>query len=102
MNTTYADKYKGTCLQVTVDVELVEARGGVALGGFNAPTIYWSFTSADCSELEFNHQPLHLTESLLLTQNVTFPKRILEGQQMNCLNLVLTKSPYNIDIVNLS
>ncbi|VDN09132.1 unnamed protein product [Dibothriocephalus latus] len=47
---------------------------------FNVPTINWSSTSADCPESAFDHQPLHTTEFLLLTQHVTFPTIIREGQ----------------------
>ncbi|VDN16683.1 unnamed protein product [Dibothriocephalus latus] len=55
---------------------------------FNAPTIIWSSSLADCPESAFDYKLLH----------VTFPTRILDGQRMNSLDLVLTKSPENIDI----
>ncbi len=72
----------------------------VIVGDFNAPTINWSSLSADCPESAFDHQLLHIAESLLLTQHVSFPTRVREGQRMNCLDLVFTKSHDNIDIVN--
>nr|VZI46053.1 unnamed protein product [Spirometra erinaceieuropaei] len=70
------------------------------VGDFNAPHINWSSASADCSEAAFDQQLLRTSDNLLLTQRVMFPKRIQEGQQMNCLDLVFTKSSDNIDVVN--
>nr|VZI11365.1 unnamed protein product [Spirometra erinaceieuropaei] len=70
------------------------------VGNFNAPHIVWSSASADCSEAAFDQQLLRTTDNLLLTQHVMFPTRVREGQQMNCLDLVFTKSSDNIDVVN--
>nr|VZI46975.1 unnamed protein product [Spirometra erinaceieuropaei] len=70
------------------------------VGDFNAPHINWSSASADCSEAAFDQQLVRTSDSLLLTQHVMFPTRVREGQQMNCLDLVFTKSSDNIDVVN--
>ncbi|BHF74031.1 hypothetical protein SprV_0401711500 [Sparganum proliferum] len=70
------------------------------VGDFNAPHINWSSASADCSEAAFDQQLLRTSDNLLLTQHVMFPTRVREGQQMNCLDLVFTKSSDNIDVVN--
>nr|VZH99524.1 unnamed protein product [Spirometra erinaceieuropaei] len=70
------------------------------VGDFNAPHIDWSSASADCSEAAFDQQLLRTSDNLLLTQHVMFPTRVREGQQMNCLDLVFTKSSDNIDVVN--
>ncbi|BHF60791.1 hypothetical protein SprV_0100375800 [Sparganum proliferum] len=56
--------------------------------------------SADCSEAAFDQQLLRTSDNLLLTQHVMFSTRVREGQQMNCLDLVFTKSSDNIDVVN--
>ncbi|VDN12575.1 unnamed protein product [Dibothriocephalus latus] len=42
------------------------------VGDFNAPIINWNSSSADCAESAFDHQLLHITQSLLLTQHVTY------------------------------
>ncbi|BHF73879.1 hypothetical protein SprV_0401696300 [Sparganum proliferum] len=70
------------------------------VGDFNAPHINWSSASADCSEAAFDQQLLRTSDNLFLTQHVMFPTRVREGQQMNCLDLVFTKSSDNIDVVN--
>ncbi|BHF63214.1 hypothetical protein SprV_0200620500 [Sparganum proliferum] len=70
------------------------------VGDFHAPHINWSSASADCSEAAFDQQLLRTSNNLLLTQHVMFPTRVREGQQMNCLDLVFTKSSDNIDVVN--
>nr|VZI04138.1 unnamed protein product [Spirometra erinaceieuropaei] len=70
------------------------------VGDFNAPHIDWSSASADCSEAAFDQQLLRTSDNLLLTQHVMFSTRVREGQQMNCLDLVFTKSSDNIDVVN--
>ncbi|BHF80162.1 hypothetical protein SprV_0702328600 [Sparganum proliferum] len=70
------------------------------VGDFNAPHINWSSASADCSDAAFDQQLLRTSDNLLLTQHVMFPTRVREGQQMNCLDLVFTKSSDNIDVVN--
>nr|VZI50138.1 unnamed protein product [Spirometra erinaceieuropaei] len=70
------------------------------VGDFNAPHINWSSASADCSEAAFDQQLLRTSDNLLLTQHVMLPTRVREGQQMNCLDLVFTKSSDNIDVVN--
>ncbi|BHF63952.1 hypothetical protein SprV_0200694800 [Sparganum proliferum] len=70
------------------------------VGDFNAPHINCSSASADCSEAAFDQQLLRTSDNLLLTQRVMFPTRVREGQQMNCLDLVFTKSSDNIDVVN--
>ncbi|BHF59460.1 hypothetical protein SprV_0100241900 [Sparganum proliferum] len=70
------------------------------VGDFNAPHINWSSASADCSKAAFDQQLLRTSDNLLLTQHVMFPMRVREGQQMNCLDLVFTKSSGNIDVVN--
>nr|VZI44070.1 unnamed protein product [Spirometra erinaceieuropaei] len=70
------------------------------VGDFNAPHIDWSPASADCSETTFDQQLLRTSDNLLLTQHVMFPTRVREGQQMNYLDLVFTKSSDNINVVN--
>nr|VZI45693.1 unnamed protein product [Spirometra erinaceieuropaei] len=70
------------------------------VGDFNAPHINWSSASADCSEAAFDQQLLRTSGNLLLTQHVMFRTRVQESQQMNCLDLVFTKSSDNIDVVN--
>nr|VZI48931.1 unnamed protein product [Spirometra erinaceieuropaei] len=70
------------------------------VGDFNAPHIDWSSASADCCEAAFDQQLLRTSDNLLLTQHVMFPTRVREGQQMNCFDLVFTKSSDNIDVVN--
>ncbi|BHF76591.1 hypothetical protein SprV_0501969000 [Sparganum proliferum] len=72
----------------------------LTVGDFNAPHINWSSASADCSEAAFDQQLLRTSDNLLLTQHIMFPTRVREGQQMNCLDLVFTKSSDNIDVVN--
>ncbi|VDL94377.1 unnamed protein product [Schistocephalus solidus] len=81
--------------------------GGIAaflntliVGDFNAPNIAWNSASADCFETAVNYQLLCTTGNLLLTQHVLFPTRVREGQQMNCIDLVFTRSPDNIDVLS--
>ncbi|BHF68838.1 hypothetical protein SprV_0301187900 [Sparganum proliferum] len=89
------------------DAQLLEELGlfstrptTLIVGDFNAPHINWSSASADCSEAAFDQQLLRTSDNLLLTQHVMFPTRVREGQQMNCLDLMFTKSSDNIDVVN--
>ncbi|VDM00743.1 unnamed protein product [Schistocephalus solidus] len=70
------------------------------LGDFNAPHMDWSLACAHSSDLALDGCLLSTTLKLLLTQHVTFPTRVCEGQQANGLDLVLTKSQDSIDEVS--
>nr|VZI29513.1 unnamed protein product [Spirometra erinaceieuropaei] len=86
------------------DARLLEELGRFALrpdvlimGDFNAPLIDWSSLYARGPELAFDRGFLDLALRSFLTQHVLFPTRVREGQQSNCLDLVLTKSMDSID-----
>uniref|UniRef100_A0A0X3QCD8 Uncharacterized protein n=1 Tax=Schistocephalus solidus TaxID=70667 RepID=A0A0X3QCD8_SCHSO len=66
---------------------------GRIVGVFNAPNI-------DCSEKAFDQQLRCTTGNLLLSQDVLVTTKVCKGQQMTCLNLVFTRSPDNIGVVN--
>ncbi|BHF77978.1 hypothetical protein SprV_0602108800 [Sparganum proliferum] len=70
------------------------------MGDFNAPHIDWSSTHANSSEQTFYMSFLNTALKLFLTQHVMVPTRVREGQQANCLDLVLTKSQDSIDEVS--
>ncbi|BHF62528.1 hypothetical protein SprV_0200551000 [Sparganum proliferum] len=70
------------------------------MGDFNAPHIDWSSTHANSSEQTFDGSFLNTALNLFLTQHVMLPTRVREGQQANCLDLVLTKSEDSIDEVS--
>ncbi|BHF78268.1 hypothetical protein SprV_0602138100 [Sparganum proliferum] len=70
------------------------------MGDFNAPHIDWSSTHANSSEQTFDMSFLNTALKLFLTQHVMLPTRVREGQQANCLDLVLTKSQDSIDEVS--
>nr|VZI43841.1 unnamed protein product [Spirometra erinaceieuropaei] len=70
------------------------------MGDFNAPHINWSSTHANGSEQTFDRSFLNTALKLFLTQHVMLPTRVREGQQANCLDLVLTKSQDSIDEVS--
>nr|VZI34076.1 unnamed protein product [Spirometra erinaceieuropaei] len=70
------------------------------MGDFNAPHIDWSPTHANSSEQTFDRSFLNTALKLFLTQHVMLPTRVCEGQQANCLDLVLTKSQDSIDEVS--
>ncbi|BHF66445.1 hypothetical protein SprV_0200946200 [Sparganum proliferum] len=70
------------------------------MGDFNAPHIDWSSTHANSSEQTFDMSFLNTALKLFLTQHVMLPTRVREGQQVNCLDLVLTKSQDSIDEVS--
>ncbi|BHF59178.1 hypothetical protein SprV_0100213400 [Sparganum proliferum] len=69
------------------------------MGDFNAPHIDWSSTHANSSEQTFDGSFLNTTLKLFLTQHLMLPTRVREGQQANCLDLVLTKSQDSINEV---
>ena len=69
----------------------------IILGDFNAPFIDWKLLTTNCLEKNFNKKLLNTTLDNLLTQHVNFPTRFREGQQSNCLDLILTKCDDNID-----
>nr|VZI50477.1 unnamed protein product [Spirometra erinaceieuropaei] len=86
------------------DARLLEELGRFALrpdvlimGDFNAPLINWSSLYARGTELAFDRHFLDMALRSFLTQHVLFPTRAREGQQSNCLDLVLTKSMHSID-----
>nr|VZI10689.1 unnamed protein product [Spirometra erinaceieuropaei] len=86
------------------DARLLEELGRFALrpdvlimGDFNAPLIDWSSLYARGPELAFDRRFLDMALRSFLTQHVLFPTRVREGQQSNCLDLVLTKSMDSID-----
>ncbi|BHF70839.1 hypothetical protein SprV_0401389200 [Sparganum proliferum] len=64
---------------------------------FNAPLIDWSSACASGPDHAFDRRLLDTTLKLFLTQHVSFPTRVREGQQSNCLDLLLTKS---LDSIN--
>nr|VZI15082.1 unnamed protein product [Spirometra erinaceieuropaei] len=70
------------------------------MGDFNVPHIGESSTHANSSEQTFDRSFLNTALKLFLTQHVMLPTRIREGQQANCLDLVLTKSQDSIDEVS--
>ncbi|VDL89436.1 unnamed protein product [Schistocephalus solidus] len=67
------------------------------MGDFNAPHIDWSSTCAHSSDLDIDGCLLSTKLKLLLIQNFTFPARVCEAQQADCLDLVLMKSHDSID-----
>nr|VZI45770.1 unnamed protein product [Spirometra erinaceieuropaei] len=86
------------------DARLLEELGRFALrpdvlimGDFNAPLIDWSSLYARGPELAFDRRFLDMALRSFLTQHVLFPTRVREGQQSNCLDLVLTESMDSID-----
>nr|VZI50532.1 unnamed protein product [Spirometra erinaceieuropaei] len=88
------------------DARLLEELGRFALrpdvlimGDFNAPLIDWSSLYARGPEVAFDRRFLDMALRSFLTQHVLFPTRAREGQQSNCLGLVLTKSMDSIDEV---
>nr|VZI20893.1 unnamed protein product [Spirometra erinaceieuropaei] len=70
------------------------------MGDFNAPHIDWSSTHANSSEQTFDRSLLITALKIFITQHVMLPTRVREGQQANCLYLVLTKSQDSIDEVS--
>ncbi|VDL92039.1 unnamed protein product [Schistocephalus solidus] len=62
------------------------------MGEFNAPHIDWSSACAHYPQLAFDGCLLSTTLKPLLKQHFNFPTRVREGQQANCLDLILTKS----------
>ncbi|BHF74006.1 hypothetical protein SprV_0401709000 [Sparganum proliferum] len=88
------------------DARLLEELGRFALrpdvlimGDFNAPLIDWSSLYARGPELAFDRRLVDMAVWSFLTQHVLFPTMVREGQQSNCLDLVLTKSMDSIDEV---
>ncbi|BHF61914.1 hypothetical protein SprV_0100489400 [Sparganum proliferum] len=69
------------------------------MGDFNAPHIDWSSTHANSSEQTFDGSFLNTALKLFFPQHDMFPTRLREGQQANCLDLVLTKPQDSIDEV---
>nr|VZI16962.1 unnamed protein product [Spirometra erinaceieuropaei] len=75
------------------DLERFSIRSEVLImGDFNAPLIDWSSVYASGPDHAFDRRLLDMIFKLFLTQHVSFPTRVREGQQSNCLNLLLTKS----------
>ncbi|VDM00177.1 unnamed protein product [Schistocephalus solidus] len=70
------------------------------MGDFNVPHIHCSSTYAHNADLVFHGCLLSATLKLLLTQHITFPTGVREGQQANCLDLVLTRSKDSISEVS--
>ncbi|BHF59701.1 hypothetical protein SprV_0100266200 [Sparganum proliferum] len=82
------------------DLERFSIRSDVLImGDFNAPLIDWSSACASGPDHAFDRRLLDTTLKLFLTQHVSFPTRVREGQQSNCLDLLLTKSLDSIDEV---
>nr|VZH90233.1 unnamed protein product [Spirometra erinaceieuropaei] len=82
------------------DLERFSIRSEVLImGDFNAPLIDWSSAYASGSDHAFDRRLLDMTFKLFLTQHVSFPTRVREGQQSNCLDLLLTKSLDSVDEV---
>nr|VZI09207.1 unnamed protein product [Spirometra erinaceieuropaei] len=80
------------------DLERFSIRSEVLImGDFNAPLIDWSSAYASGPDHAFDRRLLDLTFKLFLTQHVSFPTRVREGQQSNCLDLLLTKSLDSVD-----
>nr|VZI32829.1 unnamed protein product [Spirometra erinaceieuropaei] len=99
--TNVAPKTGPRPLKIGLGAQIISTRPTTLIvGDFNAPHINWSSASADCSEAAFDQQLLRTSDNLLLTQHVMFPTRVREGQQMNCPDLMFTKSSDNIDVVN--
>ncbi|BHF66871.1 hypothetical protein SprV_0200989400 [Sparganum proliferum] len=82
------------------DLERFSIRSDVLImGDFNAPLIDWSSACASGPDHAFDRRLLDTTLKLFLTQPVSFPTRVREGQQSNCLDLLFTKSLDSIDEV---
>nr|VZH99101.1 unnamed protein product [Spirometra erinaceieuropaei] len=82
------------------DLERFSLRSEVLImGDFNAPLIDWSSAYASGPDHAFDRRLLGMTFKLFLTQHVSFPTRVREGQQSNCLDLLLTKSLDSVDEV---
>nr|VZI47271.1 unnamed protein product [Spirometra erinaceieuropaei] len=82
------------------DLERFSIRSEVLMmGDFNASLIDWSSAYASGSDHAFDRRLLDMTIKLFLTQRVSFPTRVREGQQSNCLDLLLTKSLDSVDEV---
>nr|VZI00941.1 unnamed protein product [Spirometra erinaceieuropaei] len=83
------------------ELEAISLRPNVMImGDFNAPNIDWNLTSAPGSEFNFDRRLLNSVQRSQLTQHVLSPTRLREGQLANCLDLVLTKAPESVDVVN--
>ncbi|BHF82429.1 hypothetical protein SprV_0802556700 [Sparganum proliferum] len=83
------------------ELETISIRPNVMImGDFNAPNIDWNLTSAPGSEFNFDRRLLKSVQRSHLTQYVSSPTRLREGQLANCLDLVLTKAPESVDVVN--
>ncbi|BHF74287.1 hypothetical protein SprV_0401737200 [Sparganum proliferum] len=83
------------------ELETISIRPNVMImGDFNAPNIDWNLTSAPGSEFNFDRRLLKSVQRSHLTQHVSSPTRLREGQLANCLDLVFTKAPESVDVVN--
>ncbi|BHF74856.1 hypothetical protein SprV_0501794400 [Sparganum proliferum] len=83
------------------ELETISIRPNVMImGDFNAPNIDWNLTSAPGSEFNFDRRLLKSVQRSHLTQHVSSPTTLREGQLANCLDLVLTKAPESVDVVN--
>ncbi|VDL89576.1 unnamed protein product [Schistocephalus solidus] len=71
----------------------------VLIGDFLVPRIRWNDLQAQCSKYSFDHRLLTTKREALLTQHVFDPKRVREGKQASCLDLVFIKDPESIDEV---
>nr|VZI39880.1 unnamed protein product [Spirometra erinaceieuropaei] len=86
--------------QLIEDLERFSIRSEVlVMGDFNAPLINWSSAYASGPDHAFDRRLLDMTFKLFLTQHVSFPTRMREGQQSNCLDLLITKSLDSVDEV---
>nr|VZI51418.1 unnamed protein product [Spirometra erinaceieuropaei] len=82
------------------DLERFSIRSEVLImGDFNAPLIDWNSAYASGPDHAFDRRLLDMTFKLFLTQHVSFPTRVREGQQSKCLDLLLTKSLDSVDEV---
>ncbi|BHF73133.1 hypothetical protein SprV_0401620900 [Sparganum proliferum] len=83
------------------ELETISIRPNVMImGDFNAPNIDWNLTSVPSSEFNFDRRLLKSVQRSHLTQHVPSPTRLRDGQLANCLDLVLTKAPESVDVVN--
>ncbi|VDL87555.1 unnamed protein product [Schistocephalus solidus] len=67
------------------------------MGDFDALIIDWRSVYAHSSTLAFVGCLLSTTLEVLLSQQITFETRVHDGQQANCLDLILTKSQGSIE-----
>ncbi|BHF66482.1 hypothetical protein SprV_0200949900 [Sparganum proliferum] len=84
--------------QLLEQLEKFSSRPNIMImGDFNAPGINWNTLQASGPKTAFDYRLLNKTLKVSLTQHAMFPTRAREGQRTNCLDLVFTKTPDNID-----